>query len=338
MISQELLEQLEVAKKRGDLDTQIEVLRQLLSLVQQNGEVVGEIEVLRLLGNVYHEKDQLQKAHSYRVTAVQLAENNRSQCPPEEFMSVYCDLGRSFIEVHDWVNAEIHTQHAFELAQSLQNIRAKCICKINFELIYVNTGRKQEAFRLGEDVLREAEHLQDHYVQGLQHLNLANFFLHELKLNVSQRHAKQALAHAELSEDVQLRMRTQNILGKIFHRARLLTGRIEYSTEAENYLQQTVESARSLGNLSLEADAETEFANFWEYRHKLDKANVHYQRALELLEKIRSQLGYEKFQLTYFRSFQPIYEKFTEFLLRQTQSNLAFLSAEQLRSRLLLAL
>jgi tetratricopeptide (TPR) repeat protein len=298
---------------------------------------VAEIEVLRLLGNVYQEKDQLQKAHSYRVTAAKLAEDPRSHCPPEEQMRVEGDLGRSYIAVHDWPKAEAHTQRALEIAESLPDERNRCIYKMNLGLVYVNTDREQEAFRLGGEVLRVAKRLPDHYILGLQHLNLASFLIQKVRLNDSQRHARQALAHADLSGDARLRMSAQRVLGESFRLARLLTGRREYSADAEHHLQQTVELARTLDNPSLEADAEIEFAELCEDRRQPTEAANHYRRGLELLEKVRSGLGYEEFQLTYFRSFEPIYNRVTEFLLRQGQSDHAFLTTERLRSRLLLA-
>lgn len=83
MTPEHLQEQLEVARKRGDLDSQTESLRQLLSLAQQSGNGVAEVEFLRQLSNVYQKKGQLQKAHSYRVTAAQLAEQLGPACPLE---------------------------------------------------------------------------------------------------------------------------------------------------------------------------------------------------------------------------------------------------------------
>jgi len=361
MTPKQLLEQLEAAKKRGDIDGQIESLRQLLSWAQQSRNVGLEIEVLRWLGNAYQEKGQLRRAHSYRVTAAELVEDPNSQCPPQLQMKVEGDLGRSYIEARNWPSAESYTQRALEMAESLGNERAQCIYKINLGFIYFymdhkkdtdceedterdedterkRMERRREAFNLGDGVLRVAERLQDHYILGWQHLNLASFFTRTAQLNDSQRHALHALTHADLAGNAELRVRAQRALGESFQLARRLTSRREYSDDAEQNLQKALSLARKLGNSSLEADAEIELAWLCQVRRQPTEAANHYRRALELLEKVRSNLGYEEFQLTYFRSFEPIYNGFTEFLLRQGQPDQAFLTAERLRSRLLLAL
>lgn len=337
MTIEQMWEQLEDARKRGDLDGQIEPLRQLLSLAQQSVNVAVEIELLRLLGNVYQEKGQMQKAHSYRVAAAKLVEDRRSECPVELQMTVEGDLGRSYIEVHDWTNAEQHTRQALEMAESLNNKKGQCIYKINMELIYAQTDRMTQTYQLAEEVFRIAEPLNDHYILGLQYVNLAKFLLKEVRLNDSQRHARQALAHADLSGNIQLRLRAQSIIGDSFRYASSLVSSFMYSTDAKRNLQQTVELARSLGNPSLEVEAEIGLAELCEVSHKPAETINHYSQALELLEKMRSNLGYEEFQLTFFHSFQPTYDKVTEFLLRQNQPDHAFLTTEQLRSRLLLA-
>ncbi len=337
MTIEQMWEQLEDAQKRGDLDGQIEPLRQLLSLVQQSVNVAVEIELLCLLGNVYQEKGQMQKAHSYRVAAAELIEDHRSECSVELQMAVEGDLGRSYIEVHDWTKAEHHTQRALDMAESLDNKQGHCIYKINLGLICANTDRLTQAHQLAEGVFRIAKPLNNHYILGLQHVNLAEFLLREVRLNDSQRHARQALAHADLSGNMQLRLRAQRIIGDSFRCASSLISSRMYSVDAKQNLQQTVGLARSLGNPSLEVEAEIGLAELCEVSHKPSETINHYSQALELLEKMRSNLGYEEFQLTYFQSFQPTYDKVTEFLLRQNQPNHAFLTTERLRSRLLLA-
>ena len=333
---QQLWEQFEDAEKRGNPDGQIEPLRQMLSLAQQSGDVWLEIEVLRLLGNAYHEKGKLQKAHFYRLIAAKLIEESCSNYFLEGKMALEGDLGRSYIEVHDWTKAEHHTKQALEMAESLGHEQGQCIYKINLELIYAKTDRMAQIHQLVEEVFRIAEPLNNHYILGLQHVNLAEFLLSEVQLNDSQRHARQALAHADLSGNMQLRLHAQRIIGYSFRYASSLINSFMYSVDAKRNLQQTVELARSLGNPSLEVHAEIGLAELCEVFHQPVETTDHYDRALKLLEKMRSNLGYEEFQLTYFQSFQPTYNKVTEFLLRQNQPDHAFLTIERLRSRLLL--
>ena len=107
---------------------------------------------------------------------------------------------------------------------------------------------------------------------------------------------------------------------------------------AERFLRGTVESARDQGNVGLESHAEIELARLCEQRRQRDEASEHYRRALEALERIRATLGYEEFQLSYFRSWQSSYDQIAKFFLRQGQVDQAFYTSERSRSRLLLAL
>lgn len=338
MTREQLFDQLQDAERRGDLDAQVELLRQFHSLAQQSGDVLAEIGAAIRLGNVFHDKGQVQMAHSYRVVVAELAGNPLSNYPPDLRMSIEGDLGRSYIEARDWPKGEAHTRQALEMAESLHNEIAQCVYKLNLGMIYANTGRMQQTRQLAAEVLNTAERLNDHYILGLQHLNVAEYLLREARLNESQRHAREALAHSQLSMNVTLVTGVQRALGEAFRLGRLITGHRDYSVEAELHLQQMVELAQNIGNVSLEADAEVRLAQVCEDDKKFLEAANHYQRALDLLEQQRSRLGYEEFQLTYFQSLQPTYEKVIELLLRYSQLDQAFLTAERLRSRLLLAL
>ncbi len=336
--SKELLDQLDIALNSGNLESQIEILRQFLSLAQQSGNRIGEIWAMRLLGNAYHDKGQMNKAQSYRVTAAQLINELGPKCPMDLRMSVEGDLGRSYMEIGDWPRAEAYTNNALRMAESIQDLRSQCIFKMNLGGIYANVGRMEQAHQLASEVLRAAENLQDHYILGLQHLNLAQILLKEHRLNECQRHASEGMKHAGLSGNEILKTFAHSTFGNCYRIALEVTGRPEYSYSTEDHLRQAEELSQRLGDVSFEAKTEVDLACHFESRQLPNEAANHYHRAMELLEDVRSSLGYEEFQLRYFKFLQPTYEKFIEFLLRQGQVDQAFLNAERLRSRLLLAI
>jgi tetratricopeptide (TPR) repeat protein len=337
MSLEDLLQELADAERRRDADAQIRIYRQFLSIAQQNSNTVMEIHALRGLGNAYQDKDELHRAHSYRVTAQQLAQDPRSQCPADLRMAIECDLGRSYIEARDWPKAEMHTLRAVELAQSAGKERDRCIFQINLGVIYAATERLEQALQLAEEVRQWGEKREDDYILGLVHGNEAGWLLEQARLNECQRHARQALIHADQRGDVQLRTRMEKLLGECYRLARLATGRREYGTDAERHLQQAVEQARAAQNPSREYEAVTELAKLCEDQGHSDEAAKHCRRGLELLEQVRRGLGYEEFQLTFFESLQPAYDSVTEFFLRHNQLDEAFQTAERLRSRLLLS-
>lgn len=337
MPPQHLHMQLERARQNGDLEGQIAILQELRAVYQEGGEDVAEIEVLRMLGNAYHDRTELQQAHACRAEAAQLADQLGPACPPRTRMHIEGDLGRSYIAIGEWSQATEYTHRALFAAQVLHDEEAQCLYHINLVGIYAQTGRRPEALKLAQEVLPVAKRLQDPYVLGLLYVNLANIFLREGRLTESQRHLQQAIAHAAFAQSPQLRLYTQYMLGELLHYVRLFTGNFFYGPEAESYLQQATEQAQALGDTQLEAAAELDLAQLYEHRRLPVPALRHYHRSLDLLEKVRAQLGYEEFQLAYFRSFQTTYENATGFLLRYGQLNQAFQTAERFRSRLLLA-
>jgi tetratricopeptide (TPR) repeat protein len=333
----------EALRKHRDLNNEIELysgielFSHLLSLAQQEGDVKAEIEARRLLANAYQEKGQLRRAHSYRLEAAKIAEAYRSQCPPEVLMFLEADIGRTYIEVGDWQRAEVHTQRALGMAESLHDELSLCRYNMNLGVIYLNSDRKEEAFRLWTKVLPIAERLQDQQLLGQLHLNVAYLLSRQGQLNDSQHHAQLALVYADLSGYSSLRMHVHRVLGESFYFL-VLTGNFGYSGDAKHHLQQSLLLARLLDTPFLAANVETELGQLCEYLRQPAEAENHYQQAIDMLEKVRSRLGYEEFQLAYFRSVESTYDEMTEFLLRQGKPDQTFWTAEQSRSRLLLGL
>jgi tetratricopeptide (TPR) repeat protein len=333
-----LVEELEAAERERNPAKIIDILRQLLSIAQQGENKILEIETLRSLGNVFQDCGQLQKSHAYRVTAENLVKELGEECPIDVQMMVEGDLGRSYIEAQDWKKAEEFTSRALAKAESQNHVEGIRIFKINLSAIFANTGKAQEAIALGNQVLALPSIQGNHYALGLQHLNLAVLMLKVLQLNDSQRHARNALAHAELSGNTQLRTQAQEILGESFRYAQMITGNYEYSREAEHHLQEAAASAESQQNYFVLANAELTLAEFDEARRNFEGAGQHYQQAMDALEQVRRSLGYAEMQGTYFARIQATYDKATEFMLRQGQIDLAFKTAEQSRSRILLSM
>ena len=248
-----LFEELRKAEQGGDSKRRIAILRELLSLAQQARNELAEIEFLRWLGNAFQDAGDLRKAHAYRVTAARLINETRVDVPPVLRMTVEGDLGRSFVAAHDSENAEEHTNAALELARQLNHERGMCLYRLNLGLIYAETGRTDTALALGREVIADATRLGDHYILGLQEMNLAGLYLHRFELNESQRHARRALAHAEFSNERAVKAGSQRMIAESYRIARLIAGAREYSEDAERVFLQTLEQAQASGDLTLQA-------------------------------------------------------------------------------------
>src|SRR5512139_763580 len=156
--------ELEQAKKAGDLDTQIEITQNLLSVAQQRADGPAELEMLRQLGNLYQEKGDLRKAHSYRVIAAELAAQSADHLSPSLRAHIENDLGRSFLEAKDWNRAAIHLQHSLKLIEEEpnENVRRlnRAIIQVNYTLVLANQDKLPDALKLAESIEKDAEELQ----------------------------------------------------------------------------------------------------------------------------------------------------------------------------------
>lgn len=333
-----LFEELDAAETSGDPDRVIDVLNELLAVVRRQGRRAAEATGLRKLGNAYQEKGLLREAHASRVAAAALVKEMGPECPPPLRMHIEGDVGRSFIEFHDWPNAEPHTREALRMASELGLEHERLVNSVNLGLILAATQRNAEAARLAETVIRDATRIPDHYVLGLQHLNLARIRIRdEYRIGDAQRHLRQALAHAEVSGDRVVRREAQQLLGDVHTVARRIHGTTDDRDQAEHFLQESLRLARAGEDFNTVSEIEVQLAQLFDDHHQPEAAVEHFRRALDALERVRDTLGYEAFQLTYFQSLQPLYDAITSFLLRHGQPGQAFLASERLRSRLLLA-
>lgn len=336
----------EEAAQRGDVDLKIDILKELVSLCQLSDEPTGYYaEALRWLGNAYQDKHDIPVAHSYRIEASKVVEALGPSCDDSLTMFVTGDLGRSFIELREWVQAEEHTRRALSIAEAMGETStgrsARCIYRMNLGLILASLGQREEAIRLGEQVLEDAELLdildEPHYIQALQNSNLASFHLHANRLNMSQKHARRAMVYADFCHHPWIRRGARKILGESNLRAWRETGDTDYRAEAERLLKEAVRDADRAGDYSGAADTELELATLAAGRGRDDLAALRCERAIEALERSRSVLGFEEFSQTYFSHWEATYEKVTQVQLRRQDFAGAFLTSERSRSRLLLA-
>lgn len=341
-VAQKLWHQADQARQRGDLETQLEANRQLLSIVQQEGRIAAEIVTLRQLGNVYQNLGNLRYAHAYRLAAGDLVNIYADQLPAGTRVRVEIDIGRSYIEVQEWDKGEIHTRRAEADAKNIENPRdrqfTEAVIYNNFSLIYAATGRHAQALDILKKALEIAQALNDAYLLSLTHLNLATQYVNNFQLVTGRQHAREAYRYAEISRDPMQRAKAQLLLGTISTRSHALRGTLIHSGEALDHFERSARLAQNLGNPMMIADAEIQQALLYEETGKISEAGAHFRTALDALELVRADLGYEQFQLAYFASLQHHYEQAILFQLRQQQTELAFQTMEQLRSRLLLTL
>jgi len=331
----------EDAAKRGDLDAEIDTLKELVSLSQLSGEPADHwAEALRWIGNAYQAKNDLARAHNYRLDALKIVEQLGDRCSDYVAMCVFGDMGRSFIELMEWQEAESYTRRALAIAESGRGQAAAgtCMYRMNLSLILANTGQLEEAIRLGETVLAAAQSLDDpHYVLALQNGNLGMYHLQSNHLNLAAKHARRALVHADFCHQTFIRTKARKALGDSLLRAWHETRRRDYAVEAEHTLMEVMREARAESDFSAVADTELELAELALARQHRDLADLHCVQGIEALEKTHSMLGFEEFSLKFFSRWDKAYERAAQVQLRRGNPSGAFLTSERSRGRLLLA-
>jgi CHAT domain-containing protein len=338
MTPEEFVKKYREARASGDIELQIELLRDNLSYAQQTLNPVGEIAAMRALGNVYQEQGDLKSAHKWRLEALRRARQPDAEISDELRMELTGDLGRSFVEARDWGEAEHYTRAALELAERLGHGMGRCIYRINLILILDFLNRREDAYRLAKETRPIALELGDPYPLGLYFINTAELLLHERRLNEGLRHAMLARAFAAQlppGQGAPMASRAAFLIGDGYMQARQLMASEHYATLAEQALREAASSAPQ-GDMSFSAEIDAALLRLHGLSGRLDAAITHAYQQLDHLELARQNLGYEDFQRTYFQQVQPAYDTAVTLMLRQQDTEGAFLATERARSRLLL--
>ena len=336
MTPEEFARQLTQARRSGDFQRQIDLLRDSLSVAQQARYADGEAEAMLQLGNVYQELGDIDSAHTWRLAALHIAEQPDAQISDEIRMGIAGGLGRSAIEARDWGEAERHTRTALDLAEQLGHQPGRCIYRIN--LIWVLTGLNSlaEARQLSQETRTMVLESGDPYLIALYFLNAQSV---QPSWGEAVRHAwlcrafaaeLDGPAHASLTAAADL------VIGRKYLARSQLTSNLAYAAVAEQALQRAAsENPGTHVTSTLELDRA--LAKMYAQAGRDDQAVTHVLNQLEHLEVARRKLGYEDFQRSFFRAEEPSYEIAVSLLLRQGDAEGAFLAVERARSRLLLA-
>ncbi len=332
----------EKAHRSGNLQGRLDAMRQVLSIAQQEGRVPLEISSLRDLANVYQDWNKLDYAHTYRMAASKLANRYADQLPPELVARVENDISRSFIEAQDWQKAEFYILNALSITETIKDVDVRQTSKVaflnNLSLIDLGLGRSAKAIQQLQEALVIAERYNDAYLLSLTHLNMAVYYNREIQLVTGHKHAQEAYRYAEISRDPSQRTYAQLLLSTIITRSRGIRGTLNDSPELIEQLENTIRMAQNLRNPSLISEAEISLGTVYEQTGRHSEAGAHFDNALTALEKVRLNLGFEQFQLSFFASQQRLYEQVIFFQLRNGQVEQSFQTIEQLHSRLLLTL
>ena len=338
MTPDEFVEQLTEARRSGDYQRQIDLLRDSCSYAQQTLNVTGEIESMRMLANVYQDLGDLKQAHTWRLEALRRAEQSDAGIPDETWMALEGDLGRSAIEARDWSQAEQHTRTALELAGQLGLRRARCLYQVNLLLILEGSKRIEEARELSSDIRPMIVELGDPYLLALYFLNASNVLLNDDRKNEALRYARLSQAFAtqlDASVRATVTARADLAIG-LCHLAPGGSGEPGAAEAAEQALRRAVATAPG-GGMPFNAGLDRALAQMYTQTGRPEEAISHLRNQLEHLERARQDFGYEDFQRSFFQEVQGDYDIVITLMLRQDDAEKAFLATELARSRLLLA-
>lgn len=325
------------AESRGDHDTEIEVLQDLVSLCG-SGQKPGEYcaEALRRLGNAFQSKNQIVRAHNYRLESLNVIRALGSHCSAETSLAVHGDLGRSFIELREWNAAESYITAALAIAAASVGDKSDAVCthRMSLAVIYANTNRGAEAIKLGEEVLACASKVpHPHQILALHNLNLASVHLQAGQFTASQEHARRASGHAQICHDERTLRLAKKMLAQSECSRWRETAREDYAEQAERLLRQLAGEAAASDDYSLLADTELELAKLASRKDE-EGARCHYEAAIAAIERLRAGLGFDELREGYFGEWTSAYEECVAFQVRRGDSRGAFLTSEQSKSRL----
>ncbi len=177
-----------------------------------------------------------------------------------------------------------------------------------------------------QESLELARRLNDQQETARSLTDLAIIAIKQGDLNTAEKFNSEALEreHAIGDRDTELYTRVNE--------AEILSGRKDQTT-AERLLREVIRDSGT--NLTLQSQAFAALAAVDVRHHRLGAAQMDYEAAIAALEKGRTALGREEFELSFPTNGKDIYSDYIGFLMERSKSDEAFRVAELHRARTL---
>jgi tetratricopeptide (TPR) repeat protein/class 3 adenylate cyclase len=297
----------------GDYKSAIDYLNEGIKITTEEGIDSDKIWMIRILGWIYRNKGEIDKAEELFMEAKELAEKI------DDRMQYSDTIGN--IGLIKWVKGKqdeamecFQTQKS--IAEEMQDKERISMVLGNIGIVYGITGDYDNAEKCYFKILSLNEDLQDKHTEALANGNLGLVYMHKGQLDKALQHyEKQRQIATEIGDKNSILLSMGNT-GIVYHQ------RLEYDKALQCYQYQK-ETAKEIGRIESYAQSLGNIGLVYQDRGDYDKAIEYYEKQIQTVEYY----GLYKIMVIYYSNMGTIhqnlgnYDKAMELYQKQKQSS-----------------
>ncbi len=272
-----------------------------------------EMSALSQLENMYARQDEYAKALPYAQQQLVLARSLDDTANLGRVIGNICNLHH---QLGDLATAQEHYLQAVELLGKANDQRLLAAYLTDLADLYVLLRDFGKAANLYEQVLQMARQSNNRLRQSIALESMTALYRQLGQDRKAMETIQQAVALAQKANDPLVEGKTLNTLGAL----RLRLGELPAATQA---YQQALVIGESKNSPQITWNAETGLGWVAERFGKLDEARAHYRKAIEVIERVRAQLGGEEEKAGFFQDKNEAYKQLIALLLASPRSTAA---------------
>jgi CHAT domain-containing protein/Tfp pilus assembly protein PilF len=304
-------------------------------LAERLGDLATEENALSQTGSVWLRQDYYYEALASYQRGLEIAKEIHADDDVSRHLG---NIGWIYFLLGSFSNALERYDEALELARKAGDRTSQANTLLNIGKVLVADKRPDQAVTNYEQALKISVDISNPATQSTALDALGSLYLQSGDYDRASVALQQALRLADKMSTPELQATTLNNLGEMYLRK-------DDTRQAIESFEQARGIAAAINNLRNVWKANAGLANAYEKLGQLDKAHVHYERAIQEMEGVRARLGGEEDRSGYFQDKIGIYKRQIALLLdlkrkdpRSHYDAEAFQVAERARARAFLDL
>jgi CHAT domain-containing protein/tetratricopeptide (TPR) repeat protein len=319
----------------GQKQKSLDYYNQSLPLARAVGDKAGEARTLNNIGGVYSDLGQKQKALDYYNQSLPLRRAVGDKAGEASTLNniggVYSDLGQKQ-KALDYYNQSL------PLTRVVGDKAGEASTLNNIGRVYSDLGQRQKGVEYYNQSLPLFQAVGDKAGEAVTLNNIGSVYWNLGEQHKALDYYNQSLPLARAVGDKAGEGRTLNNIGSVYWN-------LGEQHKALDYFNQSLSLERVIGNKAGEALTLYNLAYLERNRGNLNEAFTQMKTAIEIIEKLRSNVASQQLRASYFATVQDYYQLYIDLLMQLHKTNpnkgydaLALHASERARARSLLEL
>jgi CHAT domain-containing protein/Flp pilus assembly protein TadD len=319
----------------GQKQTALEYYNQSLPLFREVSDRTGQARTLNNIGRVYSALGEKQKALDYYNQSLPLRQAVSDKAGEATTLN---NIGALYSALGEKQKALDYYNQALPLARASSDKAQEAVTLNNIGRVYDALGEKQKALDSYNQSLPLASASGDKAQEAVTLNNIGAIYNDLGQKQKALDYYNQSLALRQAVGDKAGESITLNNIGRVYND-------LGQKQKAFDYLNQSLPLARAVGDKAQEAVSLFNIAYLERNSGNLNEALTQIEAAINIIEKLRTNVASQELRASYFASVQVYYQFYIDLLMQLHKTNpnkgydaLALHASERARARSLLEL